>query len=236
MPGKLILVPTPIDETSELHPKALSMIFNSLEKGDSLFAIEDLKPGRRRWIKWGLPREAIEEFVLYNEHTRAKTCSELIQKMNKGKNVYLMSDGGLPAFCDPGKELVDLCHNNKIKVTSTPFCNSVLLALAMSGFKHDEFYFAGFLPVKKELRMQKLNQIIINPSTLILMDTPYRMVKTVEEVGKAISKNQLKRRVFLAQDLNSDGEELLRGSCDKILKAIESKKSEFILVVESLNA
>lgn len=235
MAGKLILVPTPIDEINELHPKALSMIKASLEKGNSLFAIEDLKPGRRRWIKWGLPREEIENFILYNEHTRGEACGELIQKLKKGKDIFLMSDGGLPAFCDPGKELVNKCHDQNIKVTSTPFCNSVLLALALSGFNHEEFYFAGFLPVKKEERGRKLNQIIANPSTFIIMDTPYRMAKTVTEIGDALKKIHVKRRVLLAMDLNSNDEEIRRGTCQQVLKGLEKKKCEFILIVDALS-
>jgi 16S rRNA (cytidine1402-2'-O)-methyltransferase len=235
MAGMLILVPTPIDETNELHPKALLMINDSLEKGNSLFAIEDLKPGRRRWIKWGLPREEIENFILYNEHTREKACVELIQKLKSGKNIFLMSDGGLPAFCDPGKELVAKCHDHNIKVTSTPFCNSVLLALALSGFNHEEFYFAGFLPAKKEERAKKLNKIIQNPSTFILMDTPYRMAKTVTELGNALKNQRGNRRVLLAMDLNSEDEEIRRGTCQQVLKGLEKKKSEFILIVDSLS-
>lgn len=227
MKGKLILVPTPIDDVSPLEPMALGLLKEATFDENCLIAVEDAKPGRRRWLHWGLPREAIAEFVLYNEHTRKNELGHLLERLLAGATVYLMSDGGLPAFCDPGRDLVDACHKRDIIVSATPFCNSVLLALALSGIKHDKFMFCGFLPAKKEERSEELKKIMQQRETQILMDTPYRLSKTLEEVALISPQKD----VFLALNLNHKDELLLRGKASKVARKVSGLKAEFILVI-----
>ena len=226
----LILVPTPIDEESPLEGTALNLLKGACEDG-SLIAIEDHKPGRRRWIRWGLPREKVDDLILYNEHTRDELNQDLIGEMKSGKKLFLMSDGGLPAFCDPGQELVNLCHKQGIKVTSTPFYNSTILALALSGFFHNKFIFEGFLPAKKDEREKALKKVLENRKTIILMDTPYRLKALLIDLDKMAPR----REIFLAMDLNAKEETLLRGFPKDISKKIENFKREFILVIKNLS-
>lgn len=225
--GKLILVPTPIDDESPLEPTALGLLKQAVSDKKSIICVEDAKPGRRRWLHWGLPREAIDEFVLFNEHTRREEQPQLIEKLSSGYDVYLMSDGGLPAFCDPGKELVNACHESNIKVTSTPFSNSVSLAMALSGFDHEKFVFQGFLPAKKEERARALKELVKEKRTQVLMDTPYRMVKLLNELSETCPDREL----FLAMDLNQPKERLLRGKASLLAKNLDGLKAEFILII-----
>ncbi|TDJ03978.1 MAG: hypothetical protein E2O68_08945 [Deltaproteobacteria bacterium] len=225
----LILVPTPIDEENPLEETALNLLKNACEDG-SLVAIEDLKPGRRRWIRWGLPREKVDDLILYNEHTSKALNQDLIQKMKSGKKIFLMSDGGLPAFCDPGQELVNLCHQEGIKVTATPFYNSTILTLALSGYPHQKFVFEGFLPAKKEEREKALKKILEYQNAIILMDTPYRLKGLLESLAAQAPS----REIFLALDLNSKEEQLLRNVPKKILQDLKSFKREFILILSPL--
>ena len=231
--GKLILVPTPIDEESPLEQVAFQRIKEAYEnkKEKTIFAIEDLKAGRRRWIRWGLSRDIVNDFTLYNEHTYEKESTFLLGQLKSGFDVFLMSDGGLPAFCDPGRKIVDLCHKSQIQVTSTPFPHSISLALALSGFSHKSFWFEGFLPSKKELREKRWKELLQNEATLVLMDTPYRLVKTLEEIKTFLKR---KRDIFLALDLNSETEELLRGNPNQLAKKLKGKKREFVLIVSAL--
>ncbi|MEC8623419.1 MAG: SAM-dependent methyltransferase [Bdellovibrionota bacterium] len=230
MKGILTLVPTPIDEVNPLEEVAFNQLKDAYEnkKEKTIFAIEDLKAGRRRWIRWGLPRDIVNDFVLYNEHTYEKESVALLDYLKKGFNVFLMSDGGLPAFCDPGRKLVDLCHKSRVRVTSTPFPHSISLALALSGFSHKSFWFEGFLPAKKEFREQRWKELLQNEATLVLMDTPYRLGKTLEELKTFLKK---KRDVFLALDLNSETEELMRGGANQLIKNLKNKKREFVLII-----
>ena len=233
MKGILTLVPTPIDEVNPLEQVAFKKLEEAyeLKKEKTIFAIEDLKAGRRRWIRWGLSRDIVNDFVLYNEHTFEKESEVLLGYLKEGYDVFLMSDGGLPAFCDPGRKLVDLCHKSQIRITSTPFPHSISLALALSGFSHKSFWFEGFLPAKKEFREKRWRELLENEATIVLMDTPYRLVKTLEEVKSFLKK---KRDIFLAMDLNSESEELLRGSPVQLIKKLKNKKSEFILIIAPL--
>lgn len=232
MKGVLTLVPTPIDETSPLEQVAFSTLDKaSADLENNIIAIEDLKPGRRRWLRFGLTRDVVDNFVLYNEHTRAKACHELINQLKSGKNIFLMSDGGLPAFCDPGVELVKECHRNSIKVTSTPFSNSISLALSMSGIDHRTFSFAGFLPIKSPDREHSLDAFLSRNETTIFMDTPYRMKKLLGEISSKVKG----RDCFLGMDLNGETEECYFGQISSFVRKIKDFKREFILIVGPSN-
>jgi 16S rRNA (cytidine1402-2'-O)-methyltransferase len=223
--GKLILVPTPIDEISKLNPESFSLLLQESMKDETVIVVEDLKPARKRWLNFGLPREAIEKFVQLNEHNFKASTDELIKALKQGKNVYIMSDGGLPAFCDPGRELVYQCHKNKIKVTSMPFFNSVILALALSGLNHQEFHFQGFLPLDTDQRKKIFQSFVNNKVTTIVMDTPYRLKRLLEELSF------IKKEIFLALDLNAPTEELLLMPANDILLKLNDFKREFVLII-----
>ena len=227
MKGVLILVPTPIDDKHPLNPVAKQMLDQAVINQD-IICVEEAKEGRRRWLRFGLPREAIDNFHLYNEHTRKDhKIDEIIDLLLGGKNVFLMSDCGLPAFCDPGQMLVDRCHQKKIKVTSTPFDNSIALAVALSGYPHDRFIFEGFIPTDKEKRIQTLKKILNQNDVSVVMDTPYRMKKLIEEMA-LINPS---RSAFIGIELNQEEEKLIRGSLSDLNKQIPKEKKEFVVVI-----
>lgn len=231
--GTLTLIPTPLNDLGELEPQAHALLTKAAleESANSVFVIEDLKPGRRRWLQFKLPRETVESFVLYNEHTASTAAKDLLSSLQSGKNVFLMSDGGLPAFYDPGVELVKMCHQNKIKVTSTPFCNSVVLALALSGFSHKKFWFEGFLPLDGAERITVIKKLLSQKHTSILMDTPYRLKRVLEEFAESWGSAAASKKLFVAMDLNSEAESLLLGTPKELLNSITDFKREFVLVI-----
>lgn len=229
--GTLTLIPTPLAEDGILEPVAFDLLNKAAltDRENSVFVIEDLKPGRRRWLQFKLPRDVVEHFVLYNEHTASVASKELLNELQKGKNVFLMSDGGLPAFYDPGIELVKMCHQHHIKVTSTPFCNSVVLALALSGINHKKFWFEGFLPLDSDERTRVIKKILKDKNTSVVMDTPYRLKRVLEEFNEAWQGSS--KKLFVAMDLNTQTEELKLGVPSFLLKSILDFKREFILIV-----
>lgn len=231
--GILTLIPTPLSDSGELEPVAFALLTKAAlhESENSIFVIEDLKPGRRRWLQFKLPRESVENFVLYNEHTANVASKELLSALQSGKNVFLMSDGGLPAFYDPGVELVRLCHQHHIKVTSTPFCNSVVLALALSGFSHKKFWFEGFLPLDADDRASVIKKLLSQKNTSILMDTPYRLKRVLEELGLYWGSNTSSKKIFLAMDLNSETESLKLGTPTELLNSITDFRREFVMLI-----
>jgi 16S rRNA (cytidine1402-2'-O)-methyltransferase len=230
--GRLILVPTPIDEESQLEQQAHSLLLSAAADQQSVIVVEELKVCRRRWLRWGLPRSAVDSMVTLNEHTTKEVTEKLLLQALKGADLYLMSDGGLPAFCDPGQQLVDRCHQRGVKVTSTTFANSVVLALALSGFAHHRFLFEGFPPRAADERLEVIKRTVNSGITTILMDTPYRMERLLKELEQVMREGGVKRRIFLAMDLNSQSEELLRGTPTEVIKIIKSFKREFILILE----
>lgn len=221
----LYLIPTPIDDTSSLSKEAYELIMSKLDK--AIICVEEMKEGRRRWLRFGLPREIIENFVLYNEHTRDKLKFDLLEKLKKKKDIILMSDCGLPAFCDPGADLVSLCHDHNIKVTSSPYPNSISLALALSGMYHDRFVFEGFIPLKNPERNQVLKKALGSSETTIIMDTPYRLKSLLEQMNE-INPN---KTICLCLDLNQESEEVLRGTVKKINEKMVKSKREFVIVI-----
>lgn len=226
--NELILVPTPLQDDLPLEVVALEKLKVDCLLPQVILLVEEHKVARQRWLKWGLPREAIERFILFNEHTQSKIQSEIIKEIKAGKRAYLLSDCGLPAFCDPGQSLVDACHKQRIKVTATPFPNSIALALALSGFPHNTFIFSGFIPVKEPDRSSWIKKELKRPEILIWMETPYRLKKLFED----LQKSGTSREVFLAMNLGSPDEKLLRGPVTDLLKKIdEEKKCEFVLVI-----
>lgn len=229
--SELILVPTPISDELPLESVALNLLMRDALKENIILLVEEHKVARQRWLKWGLPREAIEKFQLYNEHTSDKMKDEVMKELKAGKTVYLMSDCGLPAFCDPGQNLVDLCHKRGVKVTSTPFPNSISLAVALSGFSHARFSFCGFVPVKEPDRTNWIKAELKRPETMVWMETPYRLKKLLEDLNATGTK----REVFLGMDLGSPTEKLIRGPVSFLKSAIpEGEKREFVLIISPL--
>ena len=226
--SELILIPTPISDDHPLESVALDLLKTDALKSDVIILVEEHKVARQRWLKWGLPREAIEKFQLYNEHTSEKMKVEMMKELKSGKRIYLMSDCGLPAFCDPGQNLVDQCHKQRIKVTATPFPNSIALGVALSGFSHSRFHFSGFIPVKEPDRSEWIKIELKRPEMMVWMETPYRLKKLLEDLVKSGTK----REIFLGMDLGCATEKLLRGPVGQILKDIaDSEKREFVLIV-----
>ncbi|MCO4793006.1 MAG: hypothetical protein KC493_04800 [Bacteriovoracaceae bacterium] len=229
MKGKLVLVPTPIAPDLPLEEVAKTLIHNSLKDDfeNTRIVVEEAKEGRRRWLKWGFPRESIEDFILYNEHNHESAGKQIISEIEKGCTVYMMSDGGLPAFCDPGKNLVSQCHRQKLKVTATPFPHSISLALSLSGFDHDTFVFEGFLPKDNDDRKKRLDTLRGEKRTIIFMDTPYRLGKLISEVGRNFGQ----RPCFLGLDLGFPQEELIVCKASQIPSVFSKQKREFILII-----
>ena len=225
----LILVPTPIQDEHPLEPVASKLLLDECMKENVILLVEEHKVARQRWIKWGLPREAIEKFILFNEHTQDKILSDVMKELKSGKTAYLMSDCGLPAFCDPGQKLVDSCHKQNVKVTATPFANSIALALALSGFSHSRFIFSGWAPVKEPERSDWMKAELKKPETQIWMETPYRLQKLLGD----IAQTKTQRELFFAMDLGAPSEKLVRGKAEALMKVLsDDQKREFVLVVK----
>lgn len=202
MRSKLYLIPTPLGDNApeEVLP---SPIFEVI-KGVSLYFVEEVRTARRFLSKAGLKGQ-IDTLTFYelNEHTDAKTIEGYISLLkNEGREAALISEAGLPAVADPGAKLVELAHNNDIEVVPFVGPSSLMLALMSSGMNGQCFAFTGYLPVKKEERRARLQQIEKISAQLgqtqIIIETPYRNDSLFEEM-LAVCKTTT--RVCVAADI-----------------------------------
>ena len=228
--GKLVLVPTPIAEGVALHPQAWQFLHDQWRLPSVIIGVEELKVARRRWCYWGLPREALDRMVPFNEHNQKGQEGEFLSHLQQGGVLYLMSDGGLPVFCDPGQDLVSRCHDEGITVTATPFDHSVALALALSGFPLNRYLFEGFPPRSPGPRQQFFKALAKQKELTVLMDTPYRLEKVLKEVHDRMPK----RLLFLAYRLGQKEELCLRGQAQELCPPFKGLKGEFILCLGPL--
>jgi 16S rRNA (cytidine1402-2'-O)-methyltransferase len=230
--GRLILIPTPLVDDGPFSFEVIKLLSEAPE--DAHFIFEDQKPARRRWLASGLARETIAKFHYINEHSAADELQTYIALIKQGHELYLMSDGGLPCIADPGVELVDLCHQNKLTVTSAPFDNAPILALALSGFKAPSFVFQGFLTTNKEQRKLALDQVARENRVQILMETPYRLERLLSELGEHPILRD--RHCCLAMELNRESERVLRGRPHELLDQVRGQKLEFVLLLNQINS
>ncbi|MCF8058524.1 MAG: hypothetical protein K9K67_04455 [Bacteriovoracaceae bacterium] len=229
-PGQLFLIPTPVAEKGTLSGSLKEKLEVAFESGAGLL-IEDEKPGRRRWLAWGLPRAAIDEFTPYNEHSRGELDAKILKGLSGGKDYFLMSDGGTPGFCDPGRSLIYDCQQAGIKVKMLSCDNSLLPAVALSGFTEGPFEFLGFPPKEKEERAKFFKSLYLKNHCQVFMDTPYRLQRVIEELGEASPENGRHRLHFLLMDINREEEESYWGTLKNLLNLKDLGKREFVLVV-----
>lgn len=232
----LVLIPSSLDE-EEAYPNALLELIQSYKEQNIAYQVlvESEKITRRKWLKSGLERDKIAQFILYNEHNQLSENSSLLKKMQDGQKFILISDEGLPAFFDPGQDLIAKMHTKNLKVGCLPFPCSPIQALVLSGFNSQEFSMKGFPPVKTEDRKKFFSTFINVHETCILMDTAYRLKTTLEQLFEAEKTHTTKKFqanfYFLGLDLSRIGQEYFLGGIEELLQRVDfERKRDFILI------
>lgn len=215
----LTLVAVPIGHIDDITLRALK----TLQQADLIIG-EERKPLFRlfKQLQIGRPKD----FRLLNEHSSKEDLQELYQ-ICANLNVALVTDCGTPGFSDPGAELVALCRKKKIQVTSNPGACSLTTFLSLCGVRLENFDFRGFLPReadKREFAIKALGQI---SQPIIIMDTPYRLHKTLQQLATWLSN----KKITLAMDLTKESEWVLTGSPQDVLKKFDGSKREFLILI-----
>jgi 16S rRNA (cytidine1402-2'-O)-methyltransferase len=218
--GCLFIVSTPIGNQQDITLRAISM----LSEADAVIC-EERRQGSTLLKKLGLQGK---ELILLNEHNEKEISSIIAEEIALDKRYALISDCGTPGFADPGTELIRICYQRGIPVIPVPGPSSLITAISLSPLPMEEFYFAGFLPKKKELRLHKLISYKEMKIPIILMDAPYRLLHLLSDVYEAFGK-QLK--VLLAFDLTLPTEKIHFGTIEQIQKNMDKEKGEFILIL-----
>ena len=199
MSGMLYLCATPIGNLEDITCRVLRIL-----KEVDLIAAEDT----RNSIKLLNHFEIKTPMTSYHEYNKFDKGRYLVEKMLEGKNIALITDAGTPGISDPGEELVAMCYETGIQVTSLPGAAACITALTLSGLPTRRFAFEAFLPSDKKERAVVLEELKQETRTIILYEAPHRLVKTLEE----LLENLGDRKISLCRELTKKHETVFRGS------------------------
>lgn len=221
MSGKLFLCATPIGNLEDITFRVLRTL-----KEVDLIAAEDT----RNSIKLLNHFDIHTPMTSYHEYNKIDKARTLIEKMQQGQNIALITDAGTPGISDPGEELVAMCYESGIEVTSLPGPAACITALTLSGLSTRRFAFEAFLPSDKKERKAVLEKLKNETRTMILYEAPHRLVKTLEELYEALGN----RRMTLCRELTKRYETAFRSTIEELLAYYEKEepKGECVLVIE----
>jgi 16S rRNA (cytidine1402-2'-O)-methyltransferase len=219
-PG-LYIVSTPIGNSLDISLRAL----NVFSRADNIIC-EDT-----RITKKLLSIHNIETSLSsYHEFNAERARPLIIKKIKDKKIIALVSDAGTPLISDPGYKLVRACIDENIPVTSVPGASSVIASLTVSGLPTNEFFFGGFLPKKKLMKIKKLKNLSNIPSTIIIFESTKRLVSSCEDILKIFGS----RQASVVRELTKKHEEIVRSTLPELinqLKNRESIKGETIILI-----
>jgi len=217
----LYVVPTPIGNLEDITLRAIRI----LKEADSILA-EDTRTTGVLLKHLSITAKNLQSYHAYNEH---KTVEGLIKRLKEGEVIALVSDAGTPGISDPGFLLIRECVRNGIKVECLPGPTAFVPALVKSGLPSDSFAFEGFLPQKKG-RQTKLTELSKEPRTMIFYESPFRLVKTLEQLKEFFGAN---RQASVSRELTKVFEETVNGTLDELVNYFGAKtvKGEIVIVV-----
>jgi 16S rRNA (cytidine1402-2'-O)-methyltransferase len=228
----LTFVPTPIGNLDDISYRAVASLVNS-----DICLCEDTRITKKLLLllseKLNIDFKTNEkEFISLHSHNELKFIKNIKKEYFENINIVYISDAGMPCVSDPGALLVDFCINNNIKYDVLPGANALLTAYAMSGFNRKEFTFFGFLPHKGKDRSYQLQSILDAKYLTILYESPYRLLKLLEE----ISKLDPNREIFLVKELTKMYQNSFKGSAFELLKQLENEniRGEWVVIVNSV--
>lgn len=221
-PGTLYIVSTPIGNLEDITFRAVKIL-----SGVDLIAAEDTRKTKILLEHYKIQKELISYFQ-FNE---AKRTPELIEALKSGKSIAIVSDAGTPGISDPAYRLVRAAIEEGINIIPIPGASALLAALVVSGLPTDGFVFEGFLPHKKG-RRTKLGQLKSESRTIILYESPHRILKTLQQLQEILGD----RQVAVGREITKKFEEIFRGTLSEAFNYFSSKsiKGEFVLVVKGL--
>lgn len=220
MKGKLYIIATPIGNLEDITLRALKIL-----KEVDIIAAEDT----RQTLKLLNHYDISKHLVSYHRHNEETKSNYLIEKLNEGQNIGLVSDAGTPGISDPGEEVIKKAIEEGIEVIPIPGACAMINALICSGLNTKEFSFLGFLPLNKKLRKEKLEEIKCSTKTIILYEAPHKMKTTLKDLKDYIQN----RNIVLARELTKIHEEFIRKPIEELIEDVENLKGEMILIIEA---
>lgn len=220
MSGTLYIVSTPIGNLEDLTYRAHRIL-----QEVNIIAAEDTRHTQKLCRHFGITTT----LTSYHDFNKEHKTPVLLEKLQEGQCIALVSDAGTPLISDPGYYLLTRAIAKDIPIVPIPGPSAILAALAASGLPTDAFRFEGFLPKKSGARSRILESLAEEPRTIILFETPHRIKATLSEIQEHFGSRQL----TIARELTKTYEEIIRGSAEDILERCKIKnfKGEMTLVI-----
>lgn len=221
--GKVVLAATPIGNMGD----ASSRLINLLETAD-IVAAEDTR--RLYDLANRLGVHVSGQVIAYHDHNEHNKADGLLDKVEQGNTVLVVSDAGMPTINDPGLAIVRRAIERDLPVTCAPGPSAVLDALALSGLPTDRFCYDGFLPRKSGDRQQHLRSLLSERRTIVFYEAPHRIAESMEDLLAVFGAD---RKMALCRELTKDFEEIRRGTISQICKSVENDppRGEIVLVI-----
>ena len=221
--SKLVLIPSPIGNLSDITKRAIEEIENS----DLIFC-EDTRHTVKLLNHLEI-KKTLKSYHKFNEH---KIVESIINKLKNGCRVGLISDAGTPGISDPGYLIVKKCIEHNIEVECLPGPTALIPALVISGLPCERFTFEGFLPIKKG-RKTRLEELSNEKRTMIFYESPHKLIKTLKDFSKTFGDQ---REISVTKEISKVFELTCRGKIVEVIEQInETKiKGEFVIVVAGI--
>ena len=221
MPGTLYLVATPIGNLQDMTFRAVEIL-----KSVDVIACEDTRHTRKLVNHFGIPTK----LVSYHEHNEAERSNELIDKLQNGASVAVVSDAGTPGISDPGFLLVTRSIEAEIPVVPIPGAVAFVNAVAASGLPTDSIFFGGFLPSKKGDRRRRMEEVASIQATLAFYESPRRITATLADAVEILGD----RRAVVGRELTKIHEEIARGRLSELHTrfSADTVKGEIVLLID----
>ncbi len=218
MNGELYIVATPIGNLNDITIRALETL-----KNVDYIAAEDTRHTLKLLNYFDISKPLIS-YYKENEKTKSEV---IIEKLEEGKNIALVSDAGTPGISDPGEEVIKKAIERNIKVIPIPGACAAINAIICSGFSTKEFEFIGFLSAKKSEKVKKLEELKYDLRTLIIYEAPHKLESTLNTMLEVLGD----RNICIARELTKIHEEFIRGKISEILNSVEYR-GECVILVE----
>jgi len=219
--GTLYIVSTPIGNLEDITLRALRVL-----KEVDVIAAEDTRHSLKLLTHYGISKPLVS---YWGEKEKVKSI-EILEKLNSGQTIALISDAGTPGISDPGSVLIRKALEEGIHVAPIPGASALTAALSISGLSTEEFIFIGFLPVKHGQRQKVLKDLNLEQKTLVFYEAPHRILETLSDMKEILGE----RKIAVVKEITKIHEEVFRGSISEILNRIEETTiaGEYVIVVE----
>ena len=219
--AKLTVVPTPVGNLEDMTFRAVRIL-----KEVDLIAAEDTRNSIRLLNQF----EIKTPMTSYHEYNKIDKAYQLVAKMREGKNIALITDAGTPGISDPGEDIVRICYEEGIPVTSLPGAAACITALTMSGLPTRRFAFEAFLPKDKKEHQAVLEELKTETRTIIIYEAPHHLVRTLQELH---ATNGGARRLTICRELTKRHEEKLQMTLADSLSYYEvnEPRGEYVLII-----